>query len=80
MNHNISAYRYYLSAYHPLGTCQMGSSPHNSVVNKNGEVWGMKNLVIADGSVIPGPLGVNPQVTIMSNALRIANNLENKLS
>ncbi len=74
-----SSFRYNLSAYHPLGTCQMGSSPNNSVVNFRGEVWGMKNLIVADGSSIPGPLGVNPQVTIMANALRIANLLEEKL-
>ena len=41
-------YRYNLSAYHPLGTCRMGSAPINSVVNYRGEVWGMKNLIIAD--------------------------------
>ena len=61
-----------LSAYHPLGTCRMGDSPQNSVVDRNGAVWGYPNLHIVDGSVIPGPLGVNPQVTIMSNAARIA--------
>lgn len=75
-----SSFRYNLSAYHPLGTCQMGSSLNNSVVNSRGEVWGMKNLIVADGASIPGPLGVNPQVTIMANALRIANLLEEQLA
>ena len=60
-----------LSAYHPLGTCRMGSSPENSVISPEQEVWEMKNLFIADGSAVPGPLGVNPQVTIMSLATRV---------
>jgi len=75
----IPSYSYNLSAHHPLGTCRMGSSKENSVVNSSCEVWNTKNLYIADGSVIPGPLGVNPQVTIMSNALRVANIIEGKL-
>jgi choline dehydrogenase-like flavoprotein len=69
----IPAYNFTLSAHHPLGTCKMGKNPQVSVVDEHGEFWGVKNLFIADGSTIPGPLGVNPQVTIMSNALRIAN-------
>ncbi|MGK5082848.1 GMC family oxidoreductase [Bdellovibrionota bacterium FG-1] len=64
-----------LSAHHPLGTCVMGTTPQNSVVSSSGKVWGYENLYIVDGSVIPGPLGVNPQVTIMANALRIARKL-----
>lgn len=69
-----------LSAYHPLGTCRMGSSPENSVVSHFGEVWGRENLYVADGSVIPGPLGVNPQVTIMANSLRIAKHIDEELT
>jgi choline dehydrogenase-like flavoprotein len=61
-----------LSAHHPLGTCQMGDNQTNSVVDRNGKVWGKENLYVVDGSAIPGPLGANPQVTIMANALRVA--------
>lgn len=64
----------YLSAHHPLGTCRMGTHPSNSVIDREGKVWGIDGLYIVDGSAIPGPLGVNPQVTIMANALRIAKN------
>ena len=61
-----------LSGHHPLGTCVMGTNASNSVVSSKGKVWGVENLYITDASVIPGPIGVNPQVTIMANALRIA--------
>lgn len=69
----------YLSAHHPLGTCRMGTHPSNSVVDVHGKVWGIEGLYIVDGSVIPGPLGVNPQVTIMANAQRISKKIANEI-
>ncbi|MBI3541252.1 MAG: GMC family oxidoreductase [Deltaproteobacteria bacterium] len=59
-------------AFHPLGTCRMGEDPSQSVVNSFGEVHGVKNLFIADGSIFPSPLGVNPQESIMAFATRTA--------
>lgn len=67
------------SAHHPLGTCRMGNHPDLSVVDQNCKVWGVRDLFISDGSVIPGPLGVNPQVTIMANSLRVANFINQQL-
>ncbi len=60
---------------HPLGTCRMGSSRENSVVDSNGECWDLPGCTIADGSVVPTSLGVNPQITVMTMALRIARQL-----
>lgn len=79
LEHHYSAYKFALSAYHPLGTCQMGSTKMNSVVDPMGELWELKNLFVCDGSAIPGPLGVNPQVTIMANALRVADYIRNNV-
>ena len=67
-----------LAAFHPLGTCRMGADPSRSVVNSYGEVHGYKNLFIADGSVFPSPLGVNPQETIMAFATRTAEHIHAK--
>lgn len=75
----ISASQIVFSAHHPLGTCRMGNHPDQSVVDQQGKVWGLKDLFISDGSVIPGPLGVNPQVTIMANSLRIADFIDGQL-
>ena len=47
----------------------------SSAVNESGQVWGVKGLYVADGSVIPTSLGVNPQVTVMTMALRIGRRL-----
>jgi choline dehydrogenase-like flavoprotein len=58
-----------LSAYHPLGTCRMGSNPKNSVIDPNFRVWDTSNLYIVDGSVFPSSTGYNPQLTIMSMGL-----------
>ena len=57
---------------HPLGTCRMGVAPQNSVVDAWGQCWELPELYVADGSILPTSLGVNPQLSIMSMALRIA--------
>lgn len=61
-----------LMAFHPLGTCRMGRDERRGVVDPDGRVWGVKDLWIADGSIFPTSLGVNPQETIMAFATRIA--------
>ncbi|MDT3680164.1 MAG: alpha/beta fold hydrolase [Burkholderiaceae bacterium] len=57
---------------HPLGGCPMGDDPANSVVNSFGAVHGYPGMYIADGSVMPGPVGVNPSLTIAAFARRAA--------
>lgn len=61
-----------LSAYHPMGTARMGVDPATSVVDLNHRVHDHRNLFIADASVFPSCLGVNPQVSIMAFATRAA--------
>lgn len=53
-----------VSTAHILGGCCMGDSPEKGVVGKNGELFGYPNLFVADGSVVPANLGVNPSLTI----------------
>jgi len=67
------------SAYHPLGTCRMGSDPEQSVVRHTGETWDVENLFICDGSVVPTSLGVNPQMTIFALAMRCAGFVDDRL-
>jgi choline dehydrogenase-like flavoprotein len=57
---------------HPLGSCRMGTSPSASVVDPEGECWEVKNLFLADSSIVPTSLGVNPQITVMAMAARVA--------
>lgn len=60
-----------LYASHPMGTCRMGGDPESSVVDTNGRVWGWDNLHVADASIFPTSLGVNPQVTTMAMGLHV---------
>ena len=50
----------------------MGVSPDSSVVDQTGQSWDVQGLYVADGSIIPTSLGVNPMLTIMTMATRIA--------
>jgi len=57
---------------HPLGGCPMGRSAAEGVVDARGTVFGYPDLHIADGSVMPGPVGANPSLTIAALADRFA--------
>ena len=57
---------------HTIGTCRMGDDAQQAVVNKDGQSFDMPNLYIADNSIFPSALSVNPALTIMALSLRIA--------
>ena len=57
---------------HPLGGCAMSSNAERGVVNELGEVWRYPNLYVADGSIVPTAVSVNPSATISALAERIA--------
>jgi choline dehydrogenase-like flavoprotein len=64
-----------LFTVHMMGTCRMGSRAKHSVVNLEGELWDLPGCYVADASLFPTAVGVNPQVTIMALATRVANRL-----
>jgi choline dehydrogenase-like flavoprotein len=68
----VNARRLECTSQHPLGTCRMGTAPEHSVVDAHGRVWDVDELFIADGSIMPTSLGVNPQLSIMAMATRVA--------
>ena len=57
---------------HPLGGCPMGRNADEGVVDSYGQVFGYPGLSIADGSMMPGPVGPNPSLTIAALADRFA--------
>jgi cholesterol oxidase len=61
-----------LITVHPLGGAPMGADPESGVVDSRGRVFGHPGLHIADGSVMPGPVGPNPSFTIAALADRFA--------
>jgi len=68
-----------LMGFHPLGTCRMAKSARRGVVDTDHEVFGRPGLFIADGSVVPSSVAVNPQITIMAMATRAAERIAQKL-
>lgn len=52
------------STAHILGGCGIGESAESGVINARHEVFNYPGLYVADGSVIPANLGVNPSLTI----------------
>ena len=60
---------------HPMGTLRMGGRPEDSVVNSQGEAWAVKGLYVADASIFPTSISVDPAASIMSRSLMTAENL-----
>lgn len=61
-----------LITVHPVGGAPMGNTAREGVVDTFGRVYGYPGLSIADGSVLPGPVGPNPSLTIAALADRAA--------
>jgi choline dehydrogenase-like flavoprotein len=66
-----------ISAAHPMGGAKMGH-PHDSVTDAWGRVHGMPWLRIADASLFPNSVEVNPYVTIMALADRVAEKIRDE--
>ncbi len=65
-----------IASTHVQGTCRMGDDPARSVVDRNGESHDVKRLFVGDGSLVPRTLSVNPSLTIMALATRLADHLD----
>jgi choline dehydrogenase-like flavoprotein len=61
-----------LMAFHPLGTARADARPGHGVVDENMALRGVEGVYVSDGSAVPSSLGVNPQITIMTLATRLA--------
>jgi len=71
----VAAGDFLLTSYHPLGTARMSPSSKGGVVDLDHAVHDVPGLFIVDGSTVNGPLGVNPQLTIMAFATRAADRI-----
>jgi len=60
---------------HLVGGARMSSIEAEGVVNSDQRVWSIPNLYITDGSVLPTQGAVNPALTIMALAARVADRL-----
>lgn len=55
---------------HDLGTARMGTSPADSVLDRNNRCWDAPNVFVADGACFPSGGWQNPTLTIMAIAAR----------
>jgi choline dehydrogenase-like flavoprotein len=69
-----------LEAFHPMGTARMDADPTRGVVATDGAVHGAEGLYIADGSLLPSSIGVNPMMTIIAMSSRVARQLADRLT
>jgi len=69
-----------ITAAHLQGGCAMGSSPEDSVTDSYGRVHGVPWLHVADSSLFPNSLEINPYLTIMALADRVAETIRKNLN
>jgi choline dehydrogenase-like flavoprotein len=65
---------------HNLGTNRMSDNPRDGVVNKYGQTHDIKNLFVSDGSQFTSGAACNPTLTIVSLAIRQADNMHAMMS
>jgi choline dehydrogenase-like flavoprotein len=64
---------------HQNGTARFGHDPRASVLDVNCRAHEVDNLYVVDASFFPSSAAVNPALTIMANALRVADHLKSRL-
>jgi choline dehydrogenase-like flavoprotein len=76
---NVDARRIECLAFHPLGSARMSNDIRRGVVKPDGETYEVRDLYVADGSILPTSIGVNSQLPIMAMATRIGWQLADRL-
>jgi choline dehydrogenase-like flavoprotein len=64
---------------HQAGTLRFGTDPDTSVLDVNCKAHDLDNLYVTDASFFPSIGAVNPTLTIIANALRVADHLKDRL-
>jgi choline dehydrogenase-like flavoprotein len=65
---------------HQAGTCRFGTDPASSVLDLDCKAHELDNLYITDASFFPSIGAVNPTLTIIANALRVADHIKERLA
>ena len=60
---------------HQNGTCRFGTDPKQSVLDIHCKAHDLDNLYVVDASFFPSCGAVNPSLTIIANAIRVADHL-----
>ena len=65
---------------HQAGTCKFGTDPQTSVLDLDCKAHELDNLYVTDASFFPSIGAVNPTLTIIANALRVADSIKTRLA
>jgi choline dehydrogenase-like flavoprotein len=60
----VADQRIQITSGHPMGGCALGGDPKRDVVDSRGRSWDIDGLYVADSSILPTSLGVNPCYTV----------------
>jgi choline dehydrogenase-like flavoprotein len=69
-----------LEAFHPMSSARMGTDPDTTVCDTTGAVRGTQGLYVADASLLPTSVGVNPMMTIIACATHVAGDVATSLA
>jgi choline dehydrogenase-like flavoprotein len=61
-----------LEAFHPMATARISADPRRGVCDADGSVYGTAGLYVADASLFPTAVGVNPMMTIIAFAKQVS--------
>ncbi len=64
---------------HQAGTCRFGTDPGSSVLDLDCKAHEIDNLYVVDAGFFPSIGAVNPTLTIIANALRVADRIKQRL-
>ncbi len=67
-----------LGTAHQMGTCRLGADAKTAVADPYGEVHGVRGLFVADASGFPTASGVNPMLSTMALAYRVAQHIKTR--
>lgn len=65
---------------HQAGTMRFGTDPASSVLDLDCKAHELDDLYVADASFFPSIGAVNPTLTIVANALRVADRITERLT
>jgi choline dehydrogenase-like flavoprotein len=76
----VELQRLQITSGHPMGGCALGGDPKRDVVDSGGRSWDVEGLYIADSSILPTSLGVNPCYTVYALARYIAHKMVDEIN
>jgi choline dehydrogenase-like flavoprotein len=71
----VAQERIQITSGHPMGGCALGGDRRRDVVDSRGRSWDVAGLYVADSSILPTSLGVNPCYTVYTLGRYIAHRM-----